>query len=184
MKTSNQVKPLMLNLGCGFNKLPGYVNVDAFAHCEPEVVHDLDVFPYPWADNSVDSIEYWHAMEHVKDWWGSFCECARILKYGGTLNIRVPDESSKTALTYRDHHHVFSEYSFHGIAGRSHGTNAWAYLEQGSVPLKLTHHMRVPYKEYNWMGKWCPWLLEFCANHLRNFIWEQQFTFVKIGPKK
>lgn len=172
-------KPVLLNLGSGFNPLDGYVNVDFYG--EPDVRHDLNLAPYPWADNSVDGIEYWHALEHLDDWWTSFTECARILKPGGFLHIRVPDESSTTALAYRDHKTVFSLVSFHGISDRPHGTNAWAATETGTVPLVLTSYYQVPFEQYQWMTRWCPWLLRFCAKHMRNFIWEQRFYFMKVG---
>lgn len=32
----NVNSPVLLNLGCGFNKLPGHINVDAFDICEPD----------------------------------------------------------------------------------------------------------------------------------------------------
>jgi SAM-dependent methyltransferase len=171
--------PLFLNLGCGGNRLPRHVNVDLYG--KPDVIWDLNITPYPWADNSVDGIEMWHTLEHLENWWGAFTECARILRPGGYLRIRVPDESSETALTYRDHRHVFSQRSFHGIEGRVQGTNAWAETEAESVPLRQVSYYRVPFPEYQWMAKRCQWLLLFCANHLRNFIWEQRFEFVKIG---
>jgi len=172
-------KPLLLNLGCGFNKYSTHINVDAFDNCNPDVVWDLSKTPYPWTDNTFDGIDSFHVLEHVPDWWGMFSECARILKPGGYLQIRVPDESSKTALTYRDHLHVFSEVSFHGIKGMKQGANAWAESELETIPLNLKSHMKVPYPQYQWMAKWAPWLLKFCAEHLRNFIWEQRFIFVK-----
>lgn len=174
------VKPLLLNLGCGENRLPGYVNVDAYG--EADVIHDLNKFPYPWPDKSVDGIEIWHVLEHIPDWWGAFKEMARILKPGGYLHIRVPDESSSTALTYRDHLHVFTRHSFFGTHGMTPGTNAWAATERDSVPLVLVDYRQVPFKQYNWMIRWCPWLLMFCSQHLRNFVWEQRFQFRRIGP--
>jgi len=151
--------------------------VDAYG--KPDFFWDLNVFPYPWEDNSVDGVEMWHVLEHLEDWWTTFTECARILKPGGYFHIRVPDESSKTALTYRDHLHVFSPASFHGTVGTTSGTNAWAVTEENSVPLKLESWTRVPFREYAWMAKWCPGVLAFCADHLRNFIHEQRFTFIK-----
>lgn len=172
--------PVVLNLGCGFSKMVGAVNVDAFPICEPDVVWDLNRTPFPWADNSVDHIEARHVFEHLDDWWAAFIECARILKPGGTLEIRVPDESSRTAATYRDHRHVFSMVSFHGCLGYTHGTNAWAVGEEGSVPMAMTSYQQVPFKRYNWM-RYVPGLLRFVADHMRNFIWEQRFTFQKIG---
>jgi len=175
----------ILNLGCGFRKMVGAINVDAFG--EPDVKHDLNVTPYPWEDNSIDRIHAHHVFEHIIDWWAAFNECARILKPGGHLDIRVPDASSDSALAYRDHHHVFLPISFHGAfttggAFRS-GTNAWAKKEAGSVPLLFISWTQVPFKKHDWMVKWCPWFLTFCSDHLRNFIWEQIFIFEKMGEK-
>lgn len=170
---------VILNLGCGFKKMEGAINVDAFSCCSPDVQWDLNTFPYPWDDNSVDEILMSHVLEHIPDWWQAFNECARILKPGGRYEVRVPDESSATALTYRDHFHVFSLMSFHGIHEANHGTSAWARENKETVPLKLESYSQVPYKKYNWMVKF-PWLLRFCAHHMRNFIHEQVFVFSKI----
>ena len=174
------IKPLLLNLGAGTNLLPGHVNVDA--HGDADFKWDLNQFPYPWKDNSVDGIEMWHVLEHIPDWWSAFKECARILKPGGYFHVRVPDESSATALTYRDHLHVFARNSFFGILSyRDPGTNAWAATEKESVPLVIVDYRQVPYPAYYWMIRWAPWLLVFCSHHLRNFIWEQRFMFRKVG---
>jgi len=171
-------KPLLLNLGCGKDKLSGFIGVDAYG--SPDVCWDLEVFPYPWDDDSVDGIEMRHVLEHIGPWWDAFSECARILKPGGFLHIHVPDESSCTALTYRDHHHVFSLHSFYGIMGYTPGTNTWAATEQDSIPLVLESYYQVPHNDYQWMSRWCPRLLRFCANHMRNFIHEQRFYFRKV----
>lgn len=174
-------KPLRLNLGCGTNKLKGFVNVDAYG--DPDGLWDLNVVPYPWLSNSADEIVMNHVLEHVEEWWECFRECARILKPGGILVINVPDASSDSAMTYRDHLHVFSPLSFHGIMGLDSGTNTWAAEEEESVPLKVESYNRVPFNQYQWMIKWAPWLMKFCADHMRNFIWEQRFVFRKIGER-
>jgi len=177
----NVKAPVLVNLGCGFNHRVGYINVDAFDNCNPDVLHDLNQFPYPFEDNSVDSISAHHVFEHLEDWWGALKECARILKPGGTLHIHVPHDSSTTALGYRDHLHVITPNSFHGIAsGPTNTTNAW-FEQELKVPLVMEGYNCVPHKRYEWMIRWCPGLLAFCTNHLRNFIWEQQFHLVKIG---
>jgi SAM-dependent methyltransferase len=173
---------LLLNLGCGSKKLDGYVNVDFYG--DPDIRHDLNAFPYPWDDNSVDHIVMTHVLEHIPDWWSAFCECARILKPGGTLRVHVPDESSSTALAYRDHHHVFHRVTFDSIVknhiakvGRC--TNTW-FLDQDEVSFTMIEYQLVPFSKYNWMFRWpFTWLGEFCADHMRNFIWEQRFLFQK-----
>jgi SAM-dependent methyltransferase len=171
-------KPVVLNIGCGFRKHEEGINVDGFEACNPDVLWDLNKTPYPWDDNSVDSIYAYHVFEHLENWWDAFRECARILKPMGQLEIRVPDPSSDSAVVYRDHIHTISLFSFDGIANRLGGRklNSWA-AQQDIIPVVLTRYARVPFVEYNWIPFW---ILKFLAKHFRNFIWEQRFLFVKI----
>ena len=47
---------MKINLGCGSKILPGWTNLDKFSTYKPDIVHDLEVFPYPFKDNSVEEI--------------------------------------------------------------------------------------------------------------------------------
>lgn len=178
--------PRVLNIGCGHKKFVGAVNVDAFDTCKPDIVWDLNKVPWTWAkDNEFDVIFARHVFEHLTDWWPAFSECARVLKVGGKLEIRTPDESSSTALAYRDHHHIFTAFSFHGIKDGNNivtwrsGTNAWAITQEGTVPFKALLAAQIPFPKYTWMLHF-HWLLQFCARHMRNFIHEQVFVFERI----
>jgi predicted SAM-dependent methyltransferase len=44
--------------------------------------HDLNIFPYPFEDNSFDFILYSHVVEHLYSPVLSLDECFRILKPG------------------------------------------------------------------------------------------------------
>lgn len=77
-----------LNLGCGDRKISGYVNVDVCG--EPDIVCDLSVFPWPFADNSADEIFSSHFLEHVEDFDRTIWEIYRILKPGGLFHFKVP----------------------------------------------------------------------------------------------
>jgi hypothetical protein len=58
--------PLKLNLGCGVNHRPraeGWVNVDLYG--APDVVCNLEVETWPWADSSVDEALFNHSLEHM-----------------------------------------------------------------------------------------------------------------------
>jgi hypothetical protein len=83
---------LRLNLGCGMNHLQGYVNVDRFG--APDVRHDLETFPWPWADDSVAEILLIHVLEHLGQdpnvFLEIFQEMYRVCRGGATVRIVVP----------------------------------------------------------------------------------------------
>lgn len=62
----------------------------------PDVVHDLNVLPYPFADNEFDEIHAYEVLEHCGrqgDWrffFAQFYEFWRMLKPNGFLVATVP----------------------------------------------------------------------------------------------
>lgn len=176
-----QLKPVLLNIGCGSIRLDGWIGVDAYG--EPDVKHDLNVTPWPFKDNSVDKILAAHVFEHLDNWWGAFLECVRILKPLGTLEVRVPHESSTTALGYRDHIRPFASCSWYGIEGTSCGTNAWA-SEEPRLPMRIVANYLKPFPKYQILFYWFPWIGRFCSFHMRNFIHEQRWVFEKLPQRE
>jgi hypothetical protein len=56
---------MKLNMGCGFHKLDGYVNVDLFPACAPDVVCNLEEPPWPWQTGTVNEVIFNHSLEHM-----------------------------------------------------------------------------------------------------------------------
>lgn len=81
---------MILNLGCGEDHHSDAVNVDAVPQCNPDRVVELEKYPWPWDDESVQGIRAWHVFEHLQNIERTLVECARILERGGTLNIILP----------------------------------------------------------------------------------------------
>lgn len=46
----------ILDIGCGKKKVPGAVGIDFNGDLNVDVVHDLNVFPYPFMDASFDEV--------------------------------------------------------------------------------------------------------------------------------
>jgi len=85
---------MKLNLGCGSVILKDFVNVDKFDFYKPNIIHDLEVFPYPFQDNSVDEIILSHVLEHIGQIPDVFNEIIkelyRICRNSSLINITVP----------------------------------------------------------------------------------------------
>lgn len=85
---------MKLNMGCGHNRRPGYVNVDAAAACAPDEVWDLEQTPWPWADGVAEEVLFIHSLEHMggdpKVFLAIMQELYRIAAPGCRIRIHVP----------------------------------------------------------------------------------------------
>lgn len=85
---------MKLNMGCGFRKLEGYLNVDKFATCDPDMQVDLEVLPWPFATDSVEEVLFIHCLEHLgaatDTFLGIMRELHRVCRHGATVKIIVP----------------------------------------------------------------------------------------------
>ena len=98
---------MRLEIGGGnnFARGDGWVNLDQIEGAD--IRHDLNVKPWPLADDSVDEIYSSHCIEHVQCPIGFLQECARIGKVGCPIEIRCPSPYSDLAMV-AGHVSVFS----------------------------------------------------------------------------
>lgn len=94
-----------LNLGCGEDRKEGFLHIDHNPLAHPEVLHDLNVFPYPFEEGELDEVVASHVIEHLDKPFLVMQELHRILKVDGTLEVRVPHFSR--GFTHAEHAHGF-----------------------------------------------------------------------------
>jgi SAM-dependent methyltransferase len=107
---------VILDVGCGAKKLAGAVGLDISPDTAADIVHDLDVFPYPIDDSSFDQILLQDVIEHVSEPIRVFEELHRVARPGCRIQLRTPHFSS--ALAYGDptHRHYFSTIAIRSLA--------------------------------------------------------------------
>ena len=58
-------KVVNLDIGCGGNKQPGFIGMDKRPLDGVDIVHDLEVFPYPIPDGICNTVVGSHIAEHI-----------------------------------------------------------------------------------------------------------------------
>lgn len=93
-----------VDLGCGRDKIANAVGVDVAANALADVRHDLDTFPYPFADGTFEVIVLRNIVEHVTKVVRLMEEVHRIGTAGADVLITTPHFSS--LYSYQDPTHL------------------------------------------------------------------------------
>lgn len=127
-----------INIGCGDEMRTGYYRLDFNKDFNPDMVWDLNKYPYPFKDEQWGEIYTSHVLEHLDDIYKTMHELFRILKVNGIIHIRVPYFSngwSKGDLTHK----------------RWFGWKSFDYLNDNQVKYRFKY--RVVYKRLNFFSE-------------------------------
>ena len=102
----------VLHLGCGLNKRDGAVGVDLLPLPGVDVIHNLNLFPYPFPDGEFDLVVAEHVIENLENVVAVVEEVHRLLKSRGKLEIICPHFSSADTFTDITHRHFITSRSF------------------------------------------------------------------------
>lgn len=94
-----------LNLGCGVFKKKGFINVDFIEDVKPDILWDLNKYPYPIREDRINFITSNHLLEHLENPFKFMEEMHRILKVRGRIKIKVPHFSR--GFTHPEHKRGF-----------------------------------------------------------------------------
>jgi len=87
---------LKINLGSGFKRIDGFLNVDDDPLVEPDYIVNLDDvnIKLPFEDSSVEEIRAHHILEHIGDGFIPLMkELYRVSEHGCILDIISPNET-------------------------------------------------------------------------------------------
>ena len=102
----------ILDLGCGKKKRMGAIGVDFSNRHAADIIHNLNIFPYPFNDDEFDEIYLDNVLEHLDTPMQVMEEVHRVCKVGGNVKVIVPYFRSVWAFIDPTHKHFFSVDSF------------------------------------------------------------------------
>lgn len=124
-----------LDVGCGGRKLPGATGMDILALPGVDVVHDFNMYPWPFEDKTFDLVFLNHALEHADDVVAAMNEVHRLLKQGGRAVVQVPYFRSVDAYGDPTHKHFFTagtlDYFIQGTALSRYGYSDGLFIRKG-----------------------------------------------------
>ena len=144
---------LRLNLGCGRDIKPGWVNVDVYG--DADVKHDLGVMPWPFDDNSTCDVMLHNVMEHLPDTCAVMRELYRICVNDAVIRIAVPHPLNDDFVSDPTHVSRITGRTMQAFSKKFcdlvkyDANNPLAYLND--VDFEITSHTYVMEKE--WMKR-------------------------------
>ena len=170
---------MKLNLGAGTDIRTGYVNHDLVGLPGISVVHDLNSFPWPWADQSVEEIVARDLLEHLDDFMAAMEEMHRILKPGALARVKVPYWNSWCRHADPTHKRGFHELTFRFFDPDSpyckerhyYSSARFHILEEAFILAPFTPYFAVPgLGEIRISNRWLKRVIGLVGNTLSNVI--------------
>jgi predicted SAM-dependent methyltransferase len=169
-----------LEVGCGDNKREGYLGMDVIKLAGVDVVHDMNISPWPFEDNAFSEIVFDDVLEHSKDFFGILSEVYRVSAPNAIIKISLPHYSSDNMYSDPTHTIFFSSRSFNYFDKSLNYKHSF-YLEKVNFKVLkkyiafreyFAHDNKRPFfNPFKWLG------IEFLVNRFQR-IYERFFCWI------
>jgi SAM-dependent methyltransferase len=150
---------MKLNLGCGNVIKEGYINLDLYNE-KADIKHDLNIFPYPFKDNTFDEILSEGCIEELDNFRKVIEEIYRILKPNGILKVWTSIYPSRLVFYHPNTKKIMTYNSFD------------AYTKEEDFMLKI--RFKIVEKKFVFSVRkelrWVSWLINLAPNWYNHFL--------------
>lgn len=164
-----------LNLGCGHDIRPDWVNHDVAPLPGVDVVHDLEEYPWPFPDDAFREIEMINVLEHLSDTSRAMEELHRISAPGGRVLIRVPYWNSPDYISDPTHKARFNEHTFEFFdPATKHGKERSYYSSARFTYERLFFYVRILGRYIRVGNRVLNRFLACLARHFGGIVWVEE----------
>jgi SAM-dependent methyltransferase len=186
-KSFEEPEPIKVNLACGQTKEEGWIGVDYVKAKGVDIVHNLNKYPWPFKDASVDEVFASHYLEHIPhdipkhpDRDGLFLfmdEVYRILKPGGKAVFITPWWNNVRCWQDPTHRRAISDATFLYFNKKWRDLNKLDhYYVTCDFDFKPGYVIQAPWNTKSEEAR------GFACNHYVNVISDLQKTLFKREP--
>jgi len=152
----------ILDCGSGIDKIPGAIRLDNNAKVNPDIIHDLNVVPYPFENNYFNKIYLNNILFQLDDVFLTMKEVHRILKDDSNLIISCA--------------YFRSSYAYHFPGSKNHFTaNTFNFFNPDHIFYKKFKYSETKFKlekivfNENFKSGFLKKLIILIANNYPNF---------------
>ena len=151
-------RKIKINLGCGGQALPGFVNIDVSDISQANLKHDLMNFPWPFEDSSVDHIVAKDILEHVgttpMDFINVLKEMYRVSSNGAAWEVQFPHHRCDIAVDDPTHVRLLTQTTFKLFDQKR--AMQLMELQQAESPLAIEHDIDIEVCDvkHDWNNYW------------------------------
>jgi len=169
-----------LNMGCGSDVRDGFVNLDVVGLEGVDVVHSLEQFPYPFADDAFDEIIAINVLEHMDDTVRTMEEIWRISAPGAKVTIRVPYWNSMDSITDPTHKNFFNQHTFEFFDPSNKRCQKRPYYTTSRFRIDTVYFYIKFLKYFRIRNPLAKTVIGLVSYHLNNVIWVIEFDLVAL----
>lgn len=186
-------KKKKIHLGAGHEIIPEYENHDIVPLPGIDIVHDLNIFPWPWENEIASEVVAIDLIEHLDEFIPTMEEVYRILEDGGILKAKVPYWNSVYRHADPTHKRGFHEFTFHFFDPKSewcklrpyYSSARFAIIEEVFVLIPFAPYFKIPFlKPIKVRSRIVKRIVGFLGNFFSNIILELEYTLRKLPLKE
>lgn len=146
---------MKINLGSGYKRYPGFLNVDHDPLTEPDFLADLENLSLPIEESSVDYVIAHHVLEHIGPGFFSLMqELYRICENNAILEIKVPHHRSEIFFSDPSHVRPITLDTMHLFSKKFNKEHIELYNSSSGFGLKCNVDFEIVEYSFNPYPKW------------------------------
>lgn len=160
----------ILDLGCGTSRVKNSIGVDININNKPDVIHDLNKFPYPFKNSTFTTIYCNNILFHLNDLFKVMEELHRILEDNGEVIV--------TSAYFR------SPYAYHCPNTKNYFTvNTFNFFNPNHIFFKKFQYVKIKFDvkkitfNENFKNNFIKSLVKIMANRYPSF-YERYFSHI------
>lgn len=160
----------------------GWLTLDINPKVNPDVIHDITQYPWPFEDSQFHEVQAAHLLEHLDDWIGFFSEMYRVCAHGAVVRIAGPHWANADTWSDPTHRRGLSEKFFAYLSAK--GRNLMDVDHYNTLEdLDFETELLRPHIDPAWEGK-SEEARQWAAQHYINVIKELEVFLRVYKPKR